>query len=399
MSVELLVAAGEASGDRAAAGVVTVLGREAPNVRVFGLGGAALEGAGTTLLADLRDMTALGVGAVAARGLAIARAERAVLRAAHRRTVRAALLVNYTEFNARLAPRLHAHGVRVLWYGAPQVWAWRRGRTESIRSGIDRMAVVLPFEEPIWRVCGVDAHYVGHTAAETDALSRERARSLLGLTERTSAVAILPGSRPHEVRRLLPRMLAAYERARYDRASIDGRVLLAPSLDNETRRYAITKARKVRVGVFAVDAQQGAGRVLRAFDAALCASGTAALEAVLARAIPVVAYRVGIVTELLARALLESPHVALPNVLLGREAFTELLQRKATTAALTRALRGALDRRRELVLVCDEVETILGRGRSPSREVAHMLLPWLREPSMATPSWRVRAREAADMRE
>jgi lipid-A-disaccharide synthase len=181
-------------------------------------------------------------------------------------------------------------------------------------------------------------------------------------------------------------MLEAYERLRSDRASIDGRALLAPSLDDDTRRWAIRKAREARVGVFDVDPQLGAGRVLRAFDAALCASGTVSLEAVLARAIPVVAYRVGLVTELLARALLLSPHIALPNVLLGRPAFSELLQRDATTRALTRALRGAVDRRRELVLACDEVESILGGRRTPSREVARMLLPWLREASLVTRS-------------
>ncbi len=382
MTVELLVVAGEASGDRAAAGVVRRLARDAPHVRVFGLGGAALERAGVELLADLREMTAMGIGAVAARALSIARARRTLLRAARCRPVRAALLVNYTEFNARLAPRLHAQGVRVLWYGAPQVWAWRRNRTESVRPGIDRMAVVLPFEEPLWRACGVDARYVGHPAFEIDALPRERAREVLGLTERTAAIAILPGSRPHEVRRLLSLMLAAFERVRADRASVDGRVLLAPSLDDDTRRYAASAARRARVGVFDVDPDEGAGGVLRAFDAALCASGTAALEAALARAMPVVAYRVGLVSELLARTLLLCPYVALPNVLLGRPAFTELLQRRATVGALTHALRGAIDRRRELLLSCEEVEAVLGSRRNPSREVASLLLPWLCEPSL-----------------
>jgi lipid-A-disaccharide synthase len=397
MTVELLVAAGEASGDRAAAGVVRVLSQQAPQIRVFGLGGGALEGEGVELLADLRKLTAMGFGAVAARGLAIAHAQGALLRAARRRGARAALLVNYTEFNARLAPRLHAEGVRVLWYGAPQVWAWRKHRTDSIRPGIDRMAVVLPFEEALWRAHGVDAHYVGHPAFEIDALPRERARDALGITQRTAAVAILPGSRPHEVRRLLSVMLEAYERVRNDRASIDGRVLLAPSLDDGTRQFVFAEARRARVGVFEVDPLQCAGRVLRAFDAALCASGTAALEAVLARAIPVVAYRVGPVTELLARALLKSPHVALPNVLLGRPAFAELLQRKATVRALTRALRGAMDRHRELVLACDEVEAILGSERTPSRKVARMLLPWLREPSLVIPAVEPRSGSFVDV--
>jgi lipid-A-disaccharide synthase len=169
---------------------------------------------------------------------------------------------------------------------------------------------------------------------------------------------------------------------RYDRASVDARVLLAPSLDTGTRRDALEQARSAHVGVFDVDPAWGAARLLAAFDASLCASGTVALEAALARAVPVVAYRVGILTEVVARAFLRSPCVALPNVLLGREAFAELLQREATVDALARELRSSIDRRRELCLACDEVEELLGKGLSPSRAVADMLAPWLREASL-----------------
>jgi lipid-A-disaccharide synthase len=376
MTPELLVVAGEASGDRAAASVVRAL---TLRVDVLGLGGAALQAAGVTLVADLRRTTAMGIGAVAARAPHLARAHAAILCAARRPNVRAALLVNYTEYNLRLAPRLRALGLRVLWYGAPQVWAWRPSRIAAVRAAVDRMAVMLPFEEKVWRDAGVDAHYVGHPAVEVQALARSDARALLGLTERAVTVAILPGSRAHEVRLLLPRLLAAFERVRHDRASVDGRLLLAPSLDSESRRWMLEQARHAHVGVFDVDPVWGAARVLPAFDAALCASGTVALEAALARAVPVVAYRVGILTEVVARALLRSPFVALPNVLLGRAAFAELLQREATTDALARELRRAIDRRRELCSACDEVEERLGHGHSPSREVADMLAPWLRE--------------------
>jgi lipid-A-disaccharide synthase len=177
-------------------------------------------------------------------------------------------------------------------------------------------------------------------------------------------------------------MLAAYEDVRRDRASVDARVLLAPSLDGGALQFVLDRSREAHVGVARVDPTCGAGRVLSAFDATLCASGTAALEAALARAIPVVAYRVGPIAELFARALVRSRYVALPNVLLGRRVFTELLQRDATAAKMAEALRLALDRRRELSLACDEVKALFGDGHSPSREVADMLVPWLRERSL-----------------
>ena len=371
--MSLLIVAGEASGDRAAA---AVLGR-LDGVRAFGMGGAALGATGAELVSDLRDLTALGVGEAAARAWNIAQAFARVRLAVRSRKPRAALLVNYTEFNARLAPALRADGIRVLWYVAPQIWAWRAGRAATIRRSVDRMAVILPFEEALWREHGVDAHYVGHPARETTPLEKGTARRALGMTERAAAIAIMPGSRPHEVDRLLPPMLEAYERVRADRASIDGRVLLAASLDPKTRARALARAEEMRVGVFEVDPYVGALGVLRAFDVALCASGTAALEAALMRALPVVAYRVGVATELAARVLLRAPHVALPNVLLGRAAFRELLQRDVRPDKLARALTETLERRRELLAACDEVDAALGNLREPSREVARMLAPWL----------------------
>ena len=370
---ELLVVAGEASGDRAAAAVIARL----PGTRVFGMGGAALGAMGAELVSDLRDLTALGFGETAVRGVNIARAYFRISRAARARRPRAALLVNYTEFNAHLARRLHAQGTRVLWYGAPQIWAWRANRARTLRPSLDRMAVMLPFEEALWRENGVDAHYVGHPARETTPLDRDTARRALGMTPFAKAVAIMPGSRPHEVDRLLRPMLEAYERVRRDRASLDARVLLAPSLDAATRTRALARAEEMRVEVFDVDAYSGAACVLPAFDAALCASGTAALEAALMRAVPVVAYRVGVATEVAARLWLRAPHIALPNVLLGRAAFSELLQRDVRPATLAKALKQALDRRRELLAACDEVEAALGPLRAPSHEVARMLEPWL----------------------
>ncbi len=369
----LLVVAGEASGDRAAAAVLGKL----PGVAAFGMGGASLAQGGMELLGDLREWTALGIGEVGVRTLGIVKAWRNVLRAVKQRQPRAALLVNYSEFNSRLAPRLQAEGVRVLWYGAPQVWAWRAGRTATLRSCVDRLAVMLPFEAPIWTAAGIDTHYVGHPALEAEPTPRSAARAALEMTPYAAAIAILPGSRAHEVRRLLRPMLEGYERVRSDRASVDGRVLLAPSLDAHTRRWAHELCASQRVETHSVEPGAGAMRVLRAFDVALCASGTASLEAALARAVPVIAYRVGLTTELTARALLRADHVGLPNVLLGRRVFTELLQGDVRPETLGDALGDALDRRAALVDACAEVEASFGEKRAPSMAVAGLLAPWL----------------------
>ena len=137
------------------------------------------------------------------------------------------------------------------------------------------------------------------------------------MTPFAPAVAILPGSRPHEVRRLLEPMLAGYEEVREDRASIDARVLLAPSLDGRTRDWARAATEKFDIDLVDIDPHAGLAYSLPAFDVALCASGTASLECVLAHAVPVVCYRVGWAAELGARTFMTTKHVALPNILLG----------------------------------------------------------------------------------
>jgi lipid-A-disaccharide synthase len=213
---------------------------------------------------------------------------------------------------------------------------------------------------------------------EATPLDRDTARRALGMTPFAAAVAILPGSRPHEVRRLLLPMLDAYEQVRSDRASVDARVLVAPSLDRATSDWLHTTCMARHVATFGTDPHVGATSVLSAFDAALCASGTASLEAALARAVPVVAYRVGIATEVAARALLRAPHVALPNVLLQARVFHELLQRDARAPRIAEALADSLDRRAELRSACDRVEELLRSERTPSVAVARMLTPWLR---------------------
>lgn len=375
MNRELLVVAGEASGDRAAAAVIARLS----GVRAFGMGGGALAREGVELVADLRDTTALGITEVATRAVGVGLAYVKVRAAVQRRKPVAALLVNYTEFNSHLASALWSEGTRVLWYGAPQIWAWRKDRAVPLRRHLDRLAVMFPFEEPLWRELGVDARYVGHPALEERRTADHRvvARELLGLTPFASAIAILPGSRPQEVRRLLEPMLDAYVAVRSDRASVDARLMLAASLDDGTRAWAKERAKRRDVDCVDVDPRAGIAYALPAFDAALCASGTASLECTLAGVVPVICYRVGWATEFAARALLKTPHVALPNVLVGRQAFAELLQKSAGADRIAEELARVLDHRDTFLASCAEVERALGERRRPSEEVARLLDPWL----------------------
>lgn len=382
----LLVSAGEQSGDRAAADVLRRI--EGP---AFGLGGDACARAGMELTTHLRDLTGMGTYEVASKLPAIVRARARLTRAVRERRPWAALLVNYTGFNTSLLDTLRREKVPVLWYGAPQVWAWGKFRGRKIAARLDKMAVMLPFEEELWNGLGVETRYVGHPALSVARVPRGVLRDALGLAPNARAVAILPGSRPHEVRSLLPALLAGYERVRRPIASIEARVLVAASLDTKMRAWVTETAAAARVPITHVDADDGAGTFLPAFDAALCASGTASLEAVLARAIPVVTYKVSIVTEALARALLTVENVALPNVLLSERVFPELLQRDVTPRAIAAELMKVLEERERFLAACDQVEARLGAARDPAKAVAEMLEPWRRSPATKNPQARARS--------
>ncbi|MCS6901764.1 MAG: lipid-A-disaccharide synthase [Myxococcales bacterium] len=352
----LLVVAGETSGDALGAAVLQALG--GTHV-VWGLGGPALRRAGASPLLDFQAIHANGLGDVVRVLPRAAAAAVHLVRQTRLRRPRAALLIDATSFNARLGRWLRAEGVPVLWCVAPQIWAWRPERGPALARAMDRLATLFSFEVPLWRSLGVDARWVGHPVLDTSFPCREEARSSLGILPSTPTLALLPGSRPGEVARLLPLFLqAANLLKRSD--GIRTWLLLAPSLPSALVVQAMRAARCQEVRVLQVAPGQGLAPWLPAFDAALCASGTASLECVLAAVPPVVAYRVDALTAWLARRWLRTEYVALPNLLLGRRVFPELLQERCTPEQL------ALEARRLLMV---------GPAREPRDQLRATLSP------------------------
>jgi lipid-A-disaccharide synthase len=341
---ELLVVAGEASGDRIAAEVLGALGA---SVRAWGVGGSAAAAAGMQLTTASSDLGAMGIGDVARKMPAVLVAVGRVSAHALRRRPSAALLVNFTELNALLGRWLRARGVPVVWCVAPQVWAWRRGRLRSVARAVDRLAVILPFEEALWRASGVAATFVGHPAVDPGhsppgPSERSALRDALGL-RRGRSVVVLPGSRDGEVLRLAEPLCAGAGRL-CARGVVSSAVLVrAAGLGALARDHAAVCAARWGVQVVEADPQRGAAPLLPAFDVAMCASGTASLEAALAGAAPVVAYRLDRIGYRLARWLVTTPHVALPNVLLQRRAFPELLQDEVQPHRLATAAEALLE--------------------------------------------------------
>jgi lipid-A-disaccharide synthase len=361
LSPGLLVVAGEPSGDALAADVIAHL-----DTASFGLGGPRLSRAGTDVMVHLGPIAAMGLTAVVARAPRLAHALLTVRRAVERRRPRAALLVGFSEMNARLAPFLRERGVAVLWYAPPQVWAWRPHRARPIAAYCDRMAVTLPFETACWQRAGAAVEYVGHAAASRPFTPEG--------TDAASRVVLLPGSRAHEVRaHLLPFLGAARHLSRFGYAT---ELVLAEGLEASTAAWAAERACRSGVDV----ARGGLDDALSRATTAIVASGTATLECAAAGVPPVIVYRTDPVTFAFASRLVRVAHVALPNLVLERRAFPELLQRAVTADRIAAAVHDVVRARKAHRESCREVRTALSASldaRRPGERVAATLRSWL----------------------
>lgn len=376
-SPEVLIVAGEASGDRIAALAARSL--VARGASLYGLGGPACRAAGVSLVADGSRLGAMGLRDVAARLPALASAMIRLLARVGQSPPRTALLVNATELNQRLGPHLRRLGVRVLWCVAPQVWAWRPGRIDTLRGACDRLAVILPFEEALWRRAGYDARYVGHPSLEPHGRQRAEVRAALGIEEGARALAVLPGSREGEVARLGAALCAAAARLVRAGAVTTAHLIVASGAEPRARARAVESANRAGIPVIEGDPVHGAAAFLGAFEASLCASGTASLEAALAGAAPVVTYRMDRLSFAVARRLVRTPHIALPNVLLERRAYPELLQDEVTPERIAEAAERLLDRRSESEAAARELfqKLAIPGGASFGERVAAILEDWM----------------------
>jgi len=319
---DLLVVAGEVSGDLHAARLIRALTTRRPALRAFGLGSDEMRKAGVELLADSHEVAVVGI-IEALSVLARAREIFARLLAeVERRRPAVAILVDFPEFNIRLARELRWRGVRVVYYVSPQVWAWRPWRVRAIAESVERMLVFFPFETDFYRRAGVPVRHVGHPLVdEVPRLPQAWDATPAGPPERFN-IALLPGSRRSELAALLPVMLAA-ARLLGTRLPIHTRLIRAPSLDPQFVDGFLAAGDQVEV--------VSVGRFEAIADAhlALCASGTATLETGLIGTPLVVLYRLSSWTWRLARLLVRVPHASLVNLVLGATVVPELLQSEA----------------------------------------------------------------------
>jgi lipid-A-disaccharide synthase len=333
---ELLVVAGEASGDLHAADVLVELRRRRPGLQAFGMGGSRLAEAGLERLFDASEISVMGIAEVLPRLPRLWAVFRRLVRAAQERRPVAALLVDVPDFNLRLARRLKALHIPVVCYVSPTVWAWRKGRLRHIARDVERMLCILPFEEQFYREHGIRASYVGSPVAEQlpSPGEPERFRRDLGLDPWRPTVALLPGSRPSELQRLLPPLAKTAALLGGERPGLQFVVPLAPGV----RRAEVERAfLQHRVHPLLVDGRTA--EVAGASDVAVVASGTATLETGLMLRPMVVVYRMSGLSWLVGRMLVRVPFVSLVNLLSGRRLVPELLQSALRPQAIANEVR------------------------------------------------------------
>ena len=365
----LLLVAGEASGDLHGADLVRVLRTSVPDLEVFGVGGERLREAGMETVADVGQVATMGLKATG-RLRALWHAYRTLTRRLRADPPDLCVLIDFPEFNLRLARVAKRAGVPVLYYIGPQVWAWRRGRVRKIARRVDRLAVVFPFEPALYTPRLAKVEFVGHPLLDRVRVTRGRAETLAahGLDPARRTVLLLPGSRLSEIDYLLPPLLDAVRRLGQD-GGLQFPLALAHTLPADEVRRRV-RAADLDVAVIEDDTYN----LIAAADLALVSSGTATLECALLERPMVIVYRLGPLSYGLGRLLVRGVRfIGMPNIVAGREVVPELLQRQATGPRIAAAARALLDdRARHAAMIEDlrDVRRRLGRGGAAGRAAA-----------------------------
>lgn len=313
--------------------------RERTGAHLFGMGGPKMREAGVELVADASKIAVVGITEVIQKLPAVWRAWKTLEREAARRKPALAITVDSPGFNFGLARRLKKQGVRNVYFISPQIWAWRPRRMKWIQRRFERVLVIFPFEEEIYRKAGVKADFVGHPLVDSvrAKMTREEFARRFGLDAARPIVAVLPGSRRSEIRRSMPVIAETCEKLRGSGAQFV--VALADGMERgEIERYARGELKLTTAGGVTYD-------VMAAADCAIVSSGTATVEAALVGTPMVIVYRVSRMTAAIARKLVKTRMFGMVNLISGEQIAPELIQDAFTVDALESELRRLLESR------------------------------------------------------
>jgi lipid-A-disaccharide synthase len=365
----LMMVAGERSGDIYGAELASALRARLDNAEIFGCGGEAMRLAGVDTVVDAHQLTMIGITEVIGGLPRAYRAFHALLAEVDRRRPQLAVLIDFPDFNLRLAKQLKKRRIRVVYFVSPQVWAWRKRRLKQLKARIDKMLCIFDFEEAIYRAAGIPVEYVGHPLVDLvrPHMTREQFFSAIGLEPATATVTLLPGSREKEVSNILPTMLEAAHRLSLTH-KLQFVVAVAPTLDTQWLEKAALEcsAGKATVRVAAHSTYDA----LEHCEVAVVASGTATIEAALRERPMVVVYRVSPLTWRLGKLLVDVPFYSMVNILAGKQVVPELIQSDFTAANVASRVEYLLDHsqaREEMTQELQALKDRLGPGGAIER--------------------------------
>ena len=321
----VFVSCGEASGDVYAAALVRAITAVAPQAQVRGFGGDRLRASGAELVGDYRGLTVTGLVEAASVLRRSWTMLRTIERAAREWRPDVFVAIDFPDFNFRLLPVFRRLGVPVVYYVSPQVWAWRSGRLTTLKQYVDRMLVIFPFEVPIYEAAGVPVEFVGHPLLDVASPARPRAEFLSSLSFRPDrpVLALLPGSRPSELRHVLPTLAAAAPAIAARVPGVQFVVARAPALDDGL--FAPLDDLR-RAGLPIAAPADATDDVLAAADAVIAASGTATVQTALHGRPMAIVYRLSPLTYAIGRRVVKVSSYGMVNLVAGRPIVPELIQ-------------------------------------------------------------------------
>jgi lipid-A-disaccharide synthase len=336
---KIMMLAGEASGDMHAAEVAEVLKDKLPGVELYGIAGPKMREQGVEVIAETETIAVMGFSEVLANFKLIKKVFKQTQQVLRERRPDLLILIDYPGFNLRMAKYAKSLGIKVLFYVSPQVWAWRQGRVKKIKACVDHMAVIFPFEKKFYDKYQVPATYVGCPLMDEIRfdLTKPQARDELHFAENDKVLALLPGSRKSVVEKLLPIMLSTAKKLCDEFSGLKVVIPVADTLSDEFMQQVLQDSEQT-VQLVRKSNQQ----VIKAADAAICASGTATLETALLRTPMVVVYRMSFLSYQIIKRLIKIKHVSLCNIVAEKEVVKEMIQTNLTDDELFKETRRLL---------------------------------------------------------
>ncbi|MGW8195571.1 MAG: lipid-A-disaccharide synthase [Desulforhopalus sp.] len=382
MSLNIMIVAGEASGDLHGANLVRALQAHSQHLQFCGMGGRELSAAGVEILYDAARISVVGVVEVVAHFNDIIRAQRMLRSRMKNAPPVLLILIDLPDFNLLLAKKARKLGIPVFYYISPQVWAWRQGRVKTIKKLVDKVGVILPFEEDFFRQRGVEAVYVGHPLLDTvyATVSKVEFCRKNDIPADIRCVGLLPGSRRREVALLLPIFLEAAKKMQ-DNTGVKFVFLIPQALtisDRDFEEAGIARYQQdLNIKVIGEDRYN----MMAACDAVIAASGTVTLELAILGVPMIVAYKLTPLSYRLGKLLIKLDHFSLVNLIAGYEAVPELLQDEVEPDRIAKELSTLVLQTRErerMKIALADVRKKLGE-RGASEKAAGLVMQMIEE--------------------